>query len=249
MEVVLALQGNHLVVLLKARKAHRALTTHEVLRWHTGKTLEAFGTGRLLRNSIVQPEKKLVVLGPDVAGEQAVHFNRRQPARQDRIGLHIAPRTLVRSPAVVAAVGGVARMTVTVVGAIAVVLAVMPPVMAGVVAVVVTVTMAGVRGAPILQALLLLLLLPVRSAPGAHRVRVLRMLPPGGAPPGAVARPRSLADNPVLRGLRAPLPPPVTCVLRIPSGVWDPSNGVIPEPLLGRAAVRTPLPALPCRGN
>lgn len=113
-EVVLALQGSDFVILLEGRKTDRARAAHEVLLRKIGQPVQAFRAGSLLRNGIVQAEKYFVVLGSDFAGEKAVDFHRRQPTRQDRIYLHVRG-ALVRSPAVVAAVRGLARMTVAVV--------------------------------------------------------------------------------------------------------------------------------------
>jgi len=164
-EVVFTLQGHDLVVFIEGAEADRALATHEVLRCDVGQTIHTFRAGSLLRDSIIQAEKHLVVLGPNVTRKEAVDFHRRQAARQDRVrlivevakaaaaGLHVRV-ALVRPPAVVAAMRGLARMTVTVVGAVAVVLAVVAA-MVAVVTVVVAVAVAGAGGAPVVKSFIL----------------------------------------------------------------------------------------------
>jgi len=134
---MLALQGSDLVVLLKWGEANRALASHEVLSRHRGQAVKNFRAGGLLRDSIIQAKQQLVVLRSDVAGEKAVYFHRCQSTGQDRVCLRAAC-ALVQSPAMVAAVRGLARVTLAVVGAVAMVLAVVT----AMVTVVVTVVMA-----------------------------------------------------------------------------------------------------------
>jgi len=80
-----ALQPHHRITWLELRKAHSALTTHEVLGGSRGQFFHAACTHSWLCNRFIELKQKLVVIRRDLAIQKVIHLYWGQATRHTRV--------------------------------------------------------------------------------------------------------------------------------------------------------------------